>query len=126
MKNLMRIMRKYDYFFKAMTAYAVIFMLLYSCKCKEEPKAVKPPEKIYPTQNGLLVSDGFKESLEVYWKSSKNYIIIKESGMKYLIDYYNRSFILNITKDSLEVVALKRQALKDSLQIEVSKKYLKN
>lgn len=108
----------------------IILITLFTTSCvecnKQPVQTSKPePEKIYRTENGLFVADGFKESTQVYWKSPRGFIIVYESGMKYLIDYSNRSFLLNVTKDSLEIVALKRQALKDSLQIEVSKKYLR-
>lgn len=49
---------------------------------------------------------------------------VSQSGMHYALIYYNGIHVVNITNDSLTLVSLKTQQRKDSLQIEVFKKYL--
>lgn len=76
-----------------------------------------------------VLTDPIVDSRGAYDKSPYYGVVIKQSGMRYAIFYaVGETFTLNITKDSLEVALLKKQLTwnKDSLQIEVSKKYLKN
>jgi hypothetical protein len=127
MKNIIRTIKKYDYFFKAMTAYAVIFVLLYSCKCEPQTPApvLEEVKKVEPVLNDPII-----DSRGAYDKSPYHGVVIKQSGMRYaVVHVHNEGFyFINLTKDSLEVALLKKQLTwsKDSLQIEVSKKYLKN
>lgn len=50
---------------------------------------------------------------------------VHQADMHYVIIYYEGVHVVNITKDSLEVSLLKKQAIRDSLQISVFRKYLK-
>lgn len=50
---------------------------------------------------------------------------VHQADMHFVIIYYEGVHVVNITKDSLEVSLLKKQATRDSLQILVFRKYLK-
>lgn len=105
----------------------IIMIAFLMSSCVQSPRCnqpATPPPPPIPYINGLPVAEGFANLYNVYQRVPTTIILVKEGGMKYVVDYKNNFF--NLTKDSLEVVALKRQVLKDSLQIEVSKKYLKN
>lgn len=120
----MKTLKKYDYFFKMMAFYAVALFTLYSCvECKKtESTAVFEEKKLEP-----VLVDKIIDSYSAYRSTPYNGVVVNQSNMRYAIFYVgSTTFTINLTKDSLEVVALKRQVLKDSLQIEVSRKYLKN
>lgn len=132
MKNLIRTIKKYDYFFKMMTVYAVAIILLYSCKCKPKSQtpAIAQQAAVVEEKKEPVLVDPIIDSRGAYDKSLYHGVVVKQSGMRYaVVHLHNEGFyFINLTKDSLEVALLKKQLTwsKDSLQIEVSKKYLKN
>lgn len=103
--------------FSTIMLIAWIIVTFQSCQpidCTTCPNCIGQRAPITKTQNSTMSKAyGFDEVKHV-----------TESGMHYAIIYYNGVHVVNITNDSLTFVTLKTQKTKDSLQVEVFKKYL--
>src|SRR5882724_6530080 len=97
----MKTLKKYDYLFKLMAFYLGVSFIFYSCVCKtKQQQEVIVPSK---TEKPLYKANGFQNAFDVPDRA----VIVNQKGMEYLIYYFHGVTIINLTKDSLEVVTIK-------------------
>lgn len=110
-----KIFTNYDYAFKLSTFYAICAILLYSCVCEDKNNSSKTQQK--PVSVRKTFSEAYPHDQVRH---------VNEKGFHYILIYYNGITTVNYTKDSIEIALLKTQHTKDSLQVEVFKKYLRS
>jgi hypothetical protein len=95
----------------------ILNVILISCQCVDcaQPKKINPPKT---QQNTVGLRKTFSDA---YPYDEVRHV--NEKGIHYIIIYYtgNGVAVVNYSKDSLEIASIKRQMLKDSLQIEAYK-----